>query len=471
MEQRFSDLIILLASGINQRRLYFDEHPKVRAFSQDFTLQLRKLIADAHDGSFSFGVFQGKFVRNSQYLVGPSIAGRSLIAFAENLGCGGFTFIWPIEPSDVVTFFRLAATTKERLPDLESSRRLFEREGIGHIILANPFAEGKDGIIREGEPSPDNLPEEDPKSRAVDFAPLMDIYQALYEIVSRNSAQTIRGELLDIAGAMTTGERLVQATGSGVMDVMQFIRYPDYDSYTIGHSVRVAALAVVVARRLGLPDEIATSLATAGLLHDLGKGKIPEDILFKPGKLDEEERRIMQSHPALGAQVLIASGEANEIIVTAAWGHHIRQDGRGYPAMPPWHKPGIAATIVHVCDVFEALTAARPYKQPMVPQQAYQIMFKDRAAFDPRPLSALVQALGLYPPGSEVLLTDGSRGVVALPGKDLDNPAVRITHDPQGHALADAVRTLVHLEQEDQLEISDILLVGIVQNGEVVLGA
>ncbi len=459
MEQRFSDLIILLASGINQRRLYFDKHPKVQAFSQDFTLQLHKLIADNPEGVFAFGIYKGKFVRNGQYLVGPSIAGRSLIAFAENLGCGGFAFSLPIEPKDIIAFFRLAATTKEPVPDLGAAKRLFEREGIGHIQVANPFVEGMDGFLQEGTGTEGTDTRINPDSVAFDFAPLVDIYQALYEIVSRNHAQTIRGDVLNIAEALTSGEKLVGG-GGGVMDVMQFIRYPDYDSYTIGHSVRVAALAVVVCRHLGLAENVTVELATAGLLHDLGKGGIPEEILFKPGKLDSQERKIMESHPALGAQVLIASGEASEIMVSAAWGHHICHDGRGYPAMPPWHKPGFAAAIIHVCDVFEALTATRPYKSPLSPRRAYEIMFKDRAAFDPRPLAALVQALGLYPPGSEVILTDGRRGVVAHPGKDLNNPDIRMTHDHNGLPLPHDARELVRLDENGGLGIADILLIG-----------
>ncbi len=459
MEHRFSDLIILLASGINQRRLYFDDHPKVQAFSRDFVIQLRDLLAGDEGDAFSFGVYKGKFVRNGKYLVGPSIAGRSLISFAEHLGCGGFSFTLPLEPRHIVTFFRLAATLKGPLPGLDAAHRLFQDEGIAHIGLANPFIEGKGGRLEEGEGRSSELGS-DPVLASDDFSSLMGIYQALYEIVARNNASTAQGGAVDIADARSSGEKLVNATGNGVMDVMQFIRYPDYDSYTIGHSVRVGALAVVVGRRLGLAPEVISDLATAGLLHDLGKGRIPENILFKPDKLDSEERKIMQSHPVLGAEILLASGEASEIMVSAAWGHHIRYDGRGYPAMPPWHKPGFAAAIIHVCDVFEALTATRPYKKPMPPLQAYEIMFRDRAAFDPRPLAALVQALGLYPPGSEVVLHDGRRAVVTHAGNDLNNPVIRTTHDPLGEPLDAGADEIIDLGRPDSPQIADILLIG-----------
>ena len=86
MERHFSDLIILLANGINQRRMYFDDHPRVKSVSNDFTSRLRGMIADDGRDEFSFGVYGGKFIRHGKYLVGPSIAGRSLIEFAERLG-------------------------------------------------------------------------------------------------------------------------------------------------------------------------------------------------------------------------------------------------------------------------------------------------------------------------------------------------------------------------------------------------
>ena len=96
MERDFSDLIILLASGINQRRMYFDDHPKVTAVCQEFTVRLRDMVADDGKDEFNFGVHGGKFIRKGKYLVGPSIAGRSLIEFAQRLGCGGFTFRLPL---------------------------------------------------------------------------------------------------------------------------------------------------------------------------------------------------------------------------------------------------------------------------------------------------------------------------------------------------------------------------------------
>ena len=158
--------------------------------------------------------------------------------------------------------------------------------------------------------------------------------------------------------------------------------------------------------------------------------------------------------------MLIAGGDASELVVSAAWGHHIRHDGGGYPRMPAWHRRSFAAAIVHVCDVFEALTATRPYKAPLSPRRAYQIMFGDRGAYAPQPLAALVLALGLYPPGSEIMLSDGRRAVVTSPGPDLDNPRVRVTHDQIGRPLAAGSRPLLDLGRESGVGVSEIIMIG-----------
>ncbi len=461
MERQFSDLIILLASGINQRRMYFDDHPKVKAVCQDFAVRFRALIAESDQDDFTFGVFGGKFVRHGKYLVGPSIAGRSLIEFAQRLGCGGFTFRLPLSEDDIATFFRLGAAQKEILAGLGEARAMFEANGISHIETLVPFKEDGEAGSDQGATGTDEAVD----FMAADFAPLLNVYQALYDTVSSNNLLISQNENVDLSQARTSGEKLVDASAMGAMDVMQFMRYPDYDSYTIGHSVRVAALASLLGKELGWAPEILGELATAGLVHDLGKGRVPEEILFKAGKLDAKERKIIESHPAAGAQILLASGETNPVIISAAWGHHIREDGRGYPAMPEWYTQGAAASLVHVCDVFEALTAVRPYKAPMAPRRAFEIMLKDRGAFHPQILAALIRALGLYPPGSEVLLSNACKAVVVARGSDMDHPLVRVTHDQVGQPIPGDDQPAIQLEPGGELGVDEFLVVGISDAG------
>ena len=460
MEQRFSDLIILLSSGINQRRMYFDNHPNVQSISGEFVEKLQPMLTESGQDEFAFGVFSSKFIRKGKYLVGPSIAGRSLIEFAERLCCGGFVFRLPITQADLVTFFRLGAEQKDKLDSLETARSFFASAGLSHIELSTPFTEeSEEG--GKGDENPDSTDHDELDFMASDFAPLLRAYQSLYETVATNNRALSGDNQIDLDQARTRGEELVAVSSQGALDVMQFMRYPDFDSYTIGHSVRVAALSSLIAVQLGWSRDLQNQIATAGLLHDLGKGKIPDEILFKPGRLSTDERKIMENHSVLGVRILLANGETDPVVLSAAWGHHLREDGGGYPAMPKWFRRSSAAALIHVCDVFEALTAVRPYKKSMSPRKAYEIMTMDKGAFHPRMLSALIRTLGLFPPGSEVILSDQRRAVVVAKGSALDRPLVRVTHDEFGARLSSKEQPAVNLEQEPELQIAEFINVGV----------
>jgi HD-GYP domain-containing protein (c-di-GMP phosphodiesterase class II) len=216
----------------------------------------------------------------------------------------------------------------------------------------------------------------------------------------------------------------------------------------------VALLAVQVGLTLKLEPRYLLELGTAGLLHDVGKAKIPNDILFKRGKLDEEERRVITNHPRAGAELLMEQEDAGPLSVGAAFGHHIRQYRRGYPVIPKWHAIGRSTALIHVCDVFEALTAIRPYKAALSPRRAFEMMLADTGCFHAGAMSALVRSVGLYPPGNRVLLSTGERALVIAAGDALDRPCVSITHDATGRLQAAATQERRNLAQLDEREIS-----------------
>jgi putative nucleotidyltransferase with HDIG domain len=136
----------------------------------------------------------------------------------------------------------------------------------------------------------------------------------------------------------------------------------DYDEYTTTHSLNVATLAIALAERLGFSGRDARQIGVAGLLHDLGKVRIPRDILVKPGRLTEPERLVMCSHPAEGARILLDQKRGLTLAAAVAYEHHIMIDGGGYPH--PHFERGChaASRLVHVCDVYDALRTHRPYR-------------------------------------------------------------------------------------------------------------
>ena len=461
MERSYSDLLIRLATGVSQRRMYFDSHPRVVESSRELAADLSRFLARTGAESFEIGVHNGKFVRDGCYLVGPSIAGRALIDFAERLGCGGFAFHLPLEPRHLTTFFRLGATRFEPLADLAAAQALLTRDGLAQVKLLPALSDDADGQAGDGDGDGEGRASDWLEYVTAEFSPLLRVYQSMYEAVAGGALAAAQSGAVDLDDAREAGHQLVGLADQRALDVMQFLRYPDYDSYTIGHSVRVAALSVMVGRRLGWPADVLATLATAGLLHDLGKGRIPHEILFKPGRLDDEERRVIETHPELGARILLDNGETDPVVISAAWGHHLRHDGGGYPSMPDSrHRPGAVAEVIHVCDVFEALTACRPYKQPLPPRKAYEIMLGDAGTYHPHVLAQFIGVMGLYPPGSQVLLSDYSQGVVVAKGPTLDRPAVRLTSDAHGLPIPRDHQHLVDLQARADLEIVELVATG-----------
>jgi len=143
------------------------------------------------------------------------------------------------------------------------------------------------------------------------------------------------------------------------------------------------------------------------------------------------------------SELLLAQKDATPLDVAAAWGHHLRYDGQGYPTKPDWAMRSPAIALLQICDVFEALTAVRPYKQAMDPLHAFSVMINDAGAFNRSLLSAFISLIGIYPPGTNVELTDGRIGMVTGAGKLIDRPQLRIT------AMHDGTR----LKNEDRYDV------------------
>jgi putative nucleotidyltransferase with HDIG domain len=144
--------------------------------------------------------------------------------------------------------------------------------------------------------------------------------------------------------------------------LMPLLQLRDYDEYTTTHSLNVSVLTMALAEYLGLAAREVRTFGVAGLLHDLGKVRVPLDILNKPGKLTDEERAVMQRHPADGARLILTSDRELDLAAAVAYEHHIMIDGGGYPHCHFRRSCHPASALVHVCDVYDALRTNRPYR-------------------------------------------------------------------------------------------------------------
>ena len=144
--------------------------------------------------------------------------------------------------------------------------------------------------------------------------------------------------------------------------VLPLLQLKNFDQYTTTHSLNVSVLSMGVAESIGCRKAEVRALGMAGLLHDIGKIKIPIQILTKPGKLSADERRIINKHPVDGAKMILQSDEALDIAAVVAYEHHMMLDGGGYPTPHYGRDTALASRLVHVCDVYDALRTRRPYR-------------------------------------------------------------------------------------------------------------
>jgi putative nucleotidyltransferase with HDIG domain len=152
--------------------------------------------------------------------------------------------------------------------------------------------------------------------------------------------------------------------GGGARQVMlPLLQLKEFDQYTTTHSMNVAVLSMALAEYLGLSPSDVRTFGIAGLLHDIGKIKIPLEVLTKPGKLTDEERALMNDHPAAGARMLLEAEEDLDLAVVVAYEHHIMINGGGYPVLHYARDCHQASKLVHVCDVYDALRTRRPYRE------------------------------------------------------------------------------------------------------------
>jgi putative nucleotidyltransferase with HDIG domain len=209
---------------------------------------------------------------------------------------------------------------------------------------------------------------------------------------------------LPLAEAEAVVRSLSVAMHGGRQVMVPLLQLKAFDQYTTTHSMNVAVLAMALAEFLGLGAQDVRAFGVAGLLHDLGKIRIPIEILTKPGKLTPEERELMNRHPAEGARIILDSEEELEVAAVVAYEHHIMLNGEGYPRLQYRRACHRASDLIHVCDVYDALRTKRPYRDAWVQPKVLQYL-EERSGveFAPEVSRAFVNMMRQWEPQLAVM--------------------------------------------------------------------
>ncbi len=234
---------------------------------------------------------------------------------------------------------------------------------------------------------------------------------------------------------------LVNTISEDELSLLGLSTIKNYDEYTYNHSVNVSILALALGQRLGLSRLQLGYLGMAGLFHDIGKTKIDKVIVTKPQSLTDEEWKIMKKHPLFGLEKILTLRNIDDNTAAAlvvCFQHHVNADLTGYPSGPVSRIAHLLSRIVRICDAYDAMTTARPYKPvPYLPDRALALMWQKRGTFyDTTLLKIFIKMLGFYPIGTLVQLSSNEIGLVVRPNSIyLDRPAVRILLNEKGENI------------------------------------
>jgi len=232
---------------------------------------------------------------------------------------------------------------------------------------------------------------------APDAPPLETLGQSLGEEVE--TLRWMQGEVQSDRGIpLVEAEAIVRSLSVAMHadrhTVLPLLQLKEFDQYTTTHSLNVAVLSMALAESIKCRSSEVRAIGIAGLLHDIGKIRIPIDVLTKPGPLSSEERALVQRHPADGAQMIMQSNEDLDLAAVVAYEHHMMLDGCGYPVAHYRRPSTLASRLVHICDVFDALRTRRPYREAWESDRVFTYLIgRAGTDFDPVLVTPFVEMM------------------------------------------------------------------------------
>ncbi len=342
---------------------------------------------------------------------------------------------------ELTLFIVILAKAKERkLRHFEDFTAAMESCGIKHIFLEK---------LHDYETSLRMTPEEIKRSCKKVF---MKSIVHLQEVMEREK----KHEKLHFKTTRRLIQTIINLISYDESFMLGMTNIKNYEEYTLNHSINVTILALAFGRRLGFEKTDLVELGMSAFFHDIGKLEIPLEVLNKKGKLDDKEWMVMQEHPVRGVTKLVLLQDLSYFPVRAlsvALEHHVWANHSGYPKS--WKKKdlNLFSKIVKICDVFDAITTKRVYRDfSFTRQQALSMMFEKMGEeYDPILLKVFAGMIGVFPVGSLVSLNTGEIGVVVETNPEeayMLRPKVKLIADSDKHKIDGEIVDLAEKDSE-----------------------
>lgn len=413
---RARELVRTLAVAHTNAALYPTTHPLVAQSLDDLSAAVSALGALGFE-SVTVNIYKGTLFVENQVFPEESVTYRKLIEEFLARGISAATFSQGITPAEGAALVELLAET--RVVDIDAARVFLDQRGVSHLEVAET------STLDE---SADEERNREVRARA------RESYDAGVTAMRDIESQAKLGKAMEVGSLQRVVESMLDNLLQDPAAVLGLTAIKGHDDYTLNHSINVCILSLSLGSALGLSPEELRSLGLAALLYDIGKVRIPEDVLGKAGPLTAEEWQTVKRHTEEGADLLKRLQLADKMPMIVAYEHHQRHDLMGYPDSATGTEQHIFSKIVAVCDAYDAMTTMRPFRREIRPDKALAVLMQGRGkAYDPGVTKALVAMLGIYPMGAVVKLDDGSVAVVyRVNNDDLLHPRVKVLAEPGG---------------------------------------
>ncbi|BCV34820.1 MULTISPECIES: HD-GYP domain-containing protein [Shewanella] len=268
-------------------------------------------------------------------------------------------------------------------------------------------------------------------------------------LVRKVLSETFEGKAIEVEPFAALADNMIESVmlDSDAMKCISALR--SKDAYLLEHSVNVAFLLITFGKYLKLDREMLRQLAIGGILHDIGKIKVDNKILHKPGKLTPEEFEHMKLHQVYAIEIMEQAKGLSQVSKDVCLMHHEKLDGRGYPRGLTGDALPLHGRMSCIVDIYDALTATRCYKEAMSPAAAFKILLSlTPFHLDESLVYEFIRCIGVYPVGSLVQLSDGRVGIVwESKDRDVLHPIVKCFYSLKFKRYTDV--TMVDLQKSD----------------------
>ncbi len=411
IRDRLQQLAARLQSARQCRYMYPDKHPRLRQAIDDLEAEFDELL---EEGTIRLAYADDEFVVENTQIPATGEMLREFAGLLESLGIEKLVFEPGVDREEIITLLDILGLTTEEIEAAGGLEEVVEQKELPHIEVGTI-------TVDEGD-----LPEIDNLFRAWEsYSAGLKIIRGLKSIARKSGdvrdMEAVRELAFDLTAVAIQETRPLLAAHS----LMQ------HDEYSFTHSLNVAMLTLALAQNLPFSPDDLREIAIAALLHDIGKERIPHEILNKPGKLTSEEWEVMNTHGLEGARMLSDAEGIGDLAPLVAYEHHLayHEDLRD----DDW-EPHLVSQLVSIADVYDALRSIRPYRGAIPPDEVMRMMEEDAGTkFEPSLFAGFKAMAGYYPPGTLLRLDSGRLAVaVATNPHAPELPQVAIARETDG---------------------------------------